>query len=116
MASELNFVQYVVEQMANAGEITYKKMSGEYGVYCNGKIVALVCDNQLFVKPTDVGRKFIKNPVEAPPYPGAKLYFLIQDKIEDTDWLCNLIKITENILPKPKKKNKRKTKKISTSK
>ena len=108
MASELDFVRFVAEQMAEAGEITYKKMFGEYGVYCNGKIVALVCDNQLFVKPTEEGRKFIKNPVEAPPYPGAKMYFLIEDKIEDSDWLSSLIKITEKILPEPKKKTKRK--------
>ena len=106
MASNSDFVQYIVEQMKNAGEITYKKMFGEYGIYCNGKIVALVCDNQLFVKPTSIGKEFIKNPIEAPPYPGAKSYFLIQDKLENKEWLGNLIRLSEEELPKPKKKKK----------
>ena len=47
MASDKSFVDFVVDQIENAGQITYKKMFGEYAVYCNGKVVALVCDNQL---------------------------------------------------------------------
>lgn len=50
MASSLEFVRYAAEQMGAAGEITYKKMFGEYGIYCNGKIVGLICENQLFIK------------------------------------------------------------------
>ena len=52
MGSSLNFVEFVADQMEGAGEITYKMMFGEYGLYCEGKIVALVCDDQFFVKPT----------------------------------------------------------------
>ena len=69
--------------MENAGLITYRKMFGEYGLYSNGKIVALICDNQLFVKPTQSGRDFIGDVDEAPPYPGARDYFLIDDKFEE---------------------------------
>ncbi|RKY80895.1 competence protein TfoX, partial [candidate division KSB1 bacterium] len=49
MASDLSFVEFVAEQMEDAGLITYRKMFGEYALYCNGKVTALICDNQLFV-------------------------------------------------------------------
>jgi TfoX/Sxy family transcriptional regulator of competence genes len=76
-------------------------------------VVALICDNQLFVKPTDAGRSFIGEVTEAPPYPGARLAFLIEDEIEDGEWLSRLISLTEEQLPppRPKAKNKRKVKK-----
>ena len=65
MATDTGFVEFIVDQMENAGEITYRKMFGEYGLYCDGKIVALICDEQLFVKPTDAGRTFIEDVIEA---------------------------------------------------
>jgi TfoX/Sxy family transcriptional regulator of competence genes len=107
MASDLSFIEFVIEQIENAGEITYKKMFGEYGLYSDGKIMALVCDNQLFVKPTKAGRTYIENLIESPPYPGAKPYFLIEDQLENRDWISKLIRITVAELPEPKpKKNK----------
>ncbi len=108
MASDLSFVQFIVDQIENAGVITYRKMFGEYAIYCDSKIFALVCDNQLFVKPTEAGRSFIGDVVEAPPYPGAKLNFLIEDKLEDREWFSNLIRITVKELPEPKPKKKKK--------
>jgi TfoX/Sxy family transcriptional regulator of competence genes len=109
MASDQSFVEFVADQMGNAGCITFKKMFGEYAVYCDGKVVALVCDNQLFVKPTEGGRTYIGEGVEAAPYPGAKLHFLIEDSLDDREWICGLIKVTAKELPIPnKKKNKTK--------
>jgi TfoX/Sxy family transcriptional regulator of competence genes len=104
MASDLSFVEFVIEQIENAGEITFKKMFGEYSLYSDGKIMALVCDNQLFVKPTKAGRNYIENVIEAPPYPGAKPYFLIEDQLENRDWISELIRITVEELPEPKPK------------
>ena len=104
MASDKSFVEFIVDQIDNAGQITFTKMFGEYAVYCNGKVVALVCDNRLFVKPTVGGRAFIGDVVEAPPYPGAKLSFLIDDRVEDREWISNLIRITYKELPEPKPK------------
>ena len=109
MASDLSFVEFIVDQIDDAGLITYIKMFGEFGLYSDGKIMALVCDNQLFIKPTEAGRTFIKNVKEAPPYPGAKLYFLIEDQYEDREWLSNLIKLTVTELPEPKPKKKKKS-------
>ena len=52
MATKADFIEYVREQLVGAGAMSYRKMFGEYAVYLDGKVVALVCDNQLFVKPT----------------------------------------------------------------
>ena len=107
MASDKEFVDFVLDQIENAGEITARKMFGEYGVFSNGKIFALICDNKLFIKPTDSGRAFIQDVVEAPPYKGAKPSFLIKDKIEDRDWLSELVRISLKELPEPKPKKKK---------
>jgi len=108
MASRQSTVDYLLEQIKEAGTVSYKKMFGEYAIYCNGKVVALVCDDELFVKPTLAGKKFVTDYIESPPYPGAKPYLLISgDMWEDSEWLAKLFKITELELPlskiKPKK-------------
>src|ERR1039457_2050231 len=108
MPSEKSFVDFIVDQIENAGQSTYKKMFGEYAVYCDGKVVALVCDNQLFVKPTTAGRAFILNVIEAPPYTGAKTSFLIDDRFEDREWISNLIRITYKEMPEQIIKRKKK--------
>jgi DNA transformation protein and related proteins len=104
MASELGYVEYVCDQMSDAGRVTYRKMFGEFAIYCEGKVVALVCDDQLYVKPTPGGRAFIGTPVEAPPYPGAKPSFLIEDRIDDREWLTGLIEVTVRELPAARQK------------
>lgn len=107
MASDLAFVTYVTDQISGAGRVAYKKMFGEYAVYCNNRVVALVCDNQLFVKPTPAGRTLIGDGVEAPPYPGAKPHFLIEEKLDDREWITELIRLTAAELPAPKPKKAR---------
>ncbi|HYD34728.1 MAG TPA: TfoX/Sxy family protein [Vitreimonas sp.] len=107
MSSKQSTVDFLVEQISEAGIVTSRKMFGEYALYCEGRVVALVCDDQLFVKPTEAGRAFLKSPVEKPPYPGAKPYFWIADEYwDDSEFLTELIKVTtqEVPLPKPKKK------------
>lgn len=106
MASTQKFVDYIIDQIDNAGEITAKKMFGEYGLYSGGKLFGLICDNKLFIKPTNSGRDFIGQPTEAPPYPGAKPSFLIEEKIEDSVWLSELVRISVAELPMPKPKKK----------
>jgi len=107
MASNQNYVDFVIEQIKNAGEITAKKMFGEYGIYADGKLFGLICDNKLFIKPTTSGREYIGNVVEAPPYEGAKPSFLIEEKIEDSNWLSELVRISLKELPTPKQKKKK---------
>ncbi len=67
MASNPSTVAYLVEQIAGAGAVTSRKMFGEYGLYCDGRMVALVCGDRLFVKPTQAGRQHVGNVEEAPP-------------------------------------------------
>lgn len=118
MASDLDFIEFVVDQMQNAGVISCRPMFGGHTLYCEGKVVALVCDNQLFVKPTQAGRSFIGNVVEAPAYEGAKPSFLIEEQLEDKEWVGQLIRLTQEALPAPKlkKKPKKKTEKNTGSK
>ncbi len=112
MASDLNFVEYVCDQINEAGQVSFKKMFGEYAIYYDERVVALVCDNQLFIKPTAGGRSMIGSVVEVPPYPGAKPYFLIGEQLEDQQWMSNLIQLTAGELPaaKPKKSKPKKEK------
>jgi TfoX/Sxy family transcriptional regulator of competence genes len=107
MSSDQGFVDFVVDQINEAGRITARKMFGEYALYSDGKVVALICDNQVFVKPTPGGRVFIRDVVEAPAYPGAKPSFLIEDKFEDRAWFSELIRITARELPEPQAKAKK---------
>lgn len=105
MSSKQETVDLILKQMTAAGDVSARKMFGEYGIYCDGKMVATVCDDQLFVKPTAAGRAFIGKVVEASPYPGARPGFLISPKqYKDFEWLSELIKITSQELPLPKKK------------
>ena len=107
MASDEEFVKFLVEQMEGAGGIRYRKIFGEYAIYCDEKVAALVCDNKLFIKPTINGRAFIGEVVEAPPYPGARMSFLVEDKFEDREWISELVRITADELPMPKPKKKK---------
>lgn len=105
VASKQENVDFVLGQMAAAGRVRAQKMFGEYGIYCNDKIVALFCDDQLYVKPTDAGQMHIGTPTMAPAYPGAKPSFLIAgDLWEERDWLAELIRKTAAALPAAKKK------------
>ncbi|RKJ44538.1 TfoX family protein [bacterium 1XD8-76] len=109
MASNPEYVQYIADQLGEAGQITYRKMFGEYGMYVDGKIFAVICDNQLFIKITEAGRKLRPELEEAPPYEGAKNYLLVED-IDDQEALVELVKATGAELPAPKPKKPKKVK------
>lgn len=108
MASKQSTVDYIVDQMSAAGAVSSRKMFGEYGIYCNGKMAALVCDDLLYVRPTAAGLAFLgtQSGIEqAPPYPGAKPHFRISgERWDDGSWLSELLRITSAELPLPKKK------------
>jgi TfoX/Sxy family transcriptional regulator of competence genes len=110
VGSDLGFVEFVVDQIDEDCGVTFKKMFGEFGLFSNGKMWGMICDDRLFVKPTDGGRAHVGEVVEAPPYRGAKPIFLIEDRIEDREWLSELVRITTRELPVPKaRKPKKKT-------
>lgn len=105
MASQQKTIDYILEQSAGAGSMLAKKMFGEYGLYCDGKIVAFICDDQLLIKPTAAGRAYLGDVTEAEAYPGSKPYFLIEgDRWDDADWLASVVRTTADALPAPKPK------------
>lgn len=109
MASTQSTVDYLFEQISEAGILRYQKMFGEYAIYLNKKVIGFVCDDELYIKPPAAGREFIGKVEEAPPYPGAKMYFYISgDLWENRKWMIELVLKTAKELPLPKLKKKRK--------
>jgi TfoX/Sxy family transcriptional regulator of competence genes len=109
MATDPKTVSFLVDQMSAAGAVSARQMFGDWGLYCDGKMVALTSDGQLFVKPTAGGRTFAVGSEEAPPYQGAKPCLLIDpEHWDDAKWLSELIRISTAELPmrKPKPKAK----------
>jgi len=108
MASRQETVDDLLDRLAGAGRVTARKMFGEYCVYLDGKPVALVCDDTLYVKPTAAGRELVPDAAEGPPYPGAKPHLVIPPATwVDHEALCQLVRATARELPRPKPRKKR---------
>ena len=107
MATQQGTVDFILDQVSVGEVVSYRKMFGEYALYCNGRVVSLVCDNTLFMKITEEGKEYVGDFYEeGAPYPGAKPWMLIpEDRIEEREWLTELMRITAEHapLPKPKK-------------
>lgn len=98
-------VDYIIEKILGAGNVRSRKMFGEYAIYCDEKVVALACRDELFVKATDAGISFAPDFELAPAYPGAKPGIHVpREKWDDAPWMAELIKITADVLPVPKKR------------
>lgn len=113
MSTSLSTITYIEDQLAGAGVVRSRKMFGEYALYCDGKVVALVCDDHLYIKPTSISEKYLDSSNLAPPYPGARSYCLVPDeRLEDREWLAAWIRETAVELPLPKEKKARLNKKV----
>jgi DNA transformation protein and related proteins len=109
MASKQRTLEFILEQIAASGSVRAKKMFGEYGIYCDDKMVALICDDQLFLKPTEAGRALLGNCMEGPPYPGSKPWFIIpDDKWDEQEWMTLIVQTTAAQLHVPATKPARK--------
>ncbi len=105
MGTRQGTVDFLLRQMA--GAVSARKMFGEYALYCEGKLVALVCDDQLFLKPTAAGRRLLGTPEEQPPYPSAKPCFVVgEDFWDDGALLAALVRATAAELPAPVKRRR----------
>ncbi len=104
MATEQSIIDYLLDQLKGEREVRARKMFGEYALYCDNKVVALVCDGRLFVKETPAGADRAGGHYrEGHAYPGAKASMLVdEDMIEDRDWLRELIYLTADALPQPR--------------
>ena len=107
MASAQSTVDFLLDQMAEAGAVSARKMFGEYGLYCDGKMVGLICDDQLYLKPTAARRALVGAVTEGTPYPGAKPQLLIAgDRWDDPHWLSALVRATAAALPLPARRRR----------
>ena len=84
-----------------------RAMFGEYGLYVDGRMAAMVCDDTLFVKATDAGRAIAPSLTEGMPYPGAKPALRIEAADWNADWLPDLLTATAAVLPAPKPRRKK---------
>ncbi|MBP5993361.1 MAG: TfoX/Sxy family protein [Candidatus Moranbacteria bacterium] len=111
MATKLSTIEYIEDQLADVPGVRSRKMFGEYALYVGDKVVALICDDTLYVKITDAGREYVgERYEEGIAYPGAKPSIRIDDdSLEDREWLATLIRITADVLPDPKPKKKRRS-------
>jgi DNA transformation protein and related proteins len=103
-------IDYILDQISRAGDVSIRKMFGEYALYCNGKVVGLVCDDTLYIKITVPGKEYVGDFYqEGYAYRGAKVSMMIDgDRIEDREWLSELVRITAENIPLPKQKKLRK--------
>lgn len=115
MATDLDYIQYIHEQAGLGNELSHKKMFGEYALYLRGRVIALACGNQLFLKPTEPGKQLLGKIKEVPPYRGAKPYLLIDEALDDADLLRRLLIVTAEAVPLPAPKAPRKSSKNKTS-
>ena len=104
MATTVDFIEYVCEQISGVGNIRYRKMFGEYMVYVNDKPIFLVCDNTVFVKKLDCIADKMREADTGVPYTGAKEHYILD--IENAGFSREIVAMLEPVtpLPKPKKK------------
>jgi TfoX/Sxy family transcriptional regulator of competence genes len=110
MATSQSTIDFILDQLRQVRTVSARKMFGEYALYCDNKVVALVCDDQLFVKITEPGKALVgERYVEGIAYPGARPSILVSaDDLEDDEKLSELIRVTAAALPPPKPKKPRK--------
>ena len=103
MASNKEYLDFVLEQLSSLSDITYRAMMGEYVIYYHGKVVGGVYDNRFLVKPTKSALKILPDAPMEIPYPSGKPMIMIQD-IENKELLAHLFNEIYSELPAPKKK------------
>jgi len=103
MATNKEYLNFILDQLSGLDGITAKQMMGEYIIYHNGKISAYLCDNRLLVKSVQSAVKMLPDAKMEPPYDGAKEMMLV-DKVEDRDFLTELFNAMYDELSMPRKK------------
>ena len=103
MASSKEYLDFVLEQLSELDEITYKAMMGEYIIYYRGKIIGGIYDDRFLVKTTQSAKSLMPKADLELPYEGAKEMILVDD-IDNREFLRTLIEAMYDELPTPKKK------------
>jgi len=109
VATSEKTIRFLLDQLSDLPGVRARKMFGEYALYCGEKVVALVCDDQLFVKITAPGKALVgESYAEGFAYPGAKASILVgADALDDHEHLTTLVRVTADALPSPKPKKPR---------
>lgn len=103
MASSNEYLQFILGQLSELEEITYRPMMGEYIIYYRGKIVGGIYDDRLLVKPVKTAISYMPSATYELPYEGAKEMLLV-DEVEDKSFLRGLFNAIYEDLPEPKKR------------
>ena len=103
MASRKEYLDFILEQISELEEITYRAMMGEYIIYYRGKTVGGIYDDRLLVKPVKSAISLMPDANYELPYEGAKEMLLVND-VDNKDFLTRLFNAMYNDLPAPKKK------------
>ena len=102
------YIQYVLEQLRPAGDVSARKMFGEYGLYMDGKVMGLICDNQVFLKKTGAGAELLgEDAMQGYAEPGARLSYVFEN-LDDQEFVNQVMRITWEELPFPKPKKEKK--------
>lgn len=105
MATSVEYIEFVCEQIRGVGDVRYKKMFGEYMVYVNDKPILLVCDSTVYVKQLDCISDKMNDAQTGIPYSGAKTHYILD--IENTDLSKEVILVLEEVIPVPKPRKKK---------
>ena len=99
MASSKEYLQYILEQLSDLNEITYRKMMGEYIIYYDGKIIGGIYDDRLLIKSLISALDYLSEITYETPYEGAKEMILIKD-VDNKDFITGLFKVMYDELSK----------------
>ena len=105
MASSKRYLEFILEQLSDLDDISYRAMMGEYIIYYRGRIVGGIYDDRFLVKPVKSAVAMMPNAGRELPYEGAKEMLLV-DNVENRDFLQELVEAMYDELPAPKKKRK----------
>ena len=103
MASSRDYLDFVLEQLAELDDVSWRAMMGEYLLYYRGKLIGGVYDDRFLVKPTASARAMLPEAAREAPYEGAKEMLLV-DRVEDRAFLRDLLEAMYPELPKPGKR------------
>ena len=106
MASSKEYLEYILEQLSDLDDITYRAMMGEYIIYYRDKIIGGIYDDRFLIKPVKTAMKMMPDADMELPYEGAKEMLLVDD-VENREFLKELIEAMYEELPARKKKEKR---------
>ena len=101
MASSKEYLAFILDQLSELDDVSYRAMMGEYIIYCRGRVVGGIYDNRFLVKPTRSALAMMPDADRELPYDGAKEMLLVDD-VDNREFLKKLLEAMVSELPPPK--------------